>query len=588
MGLDAHRALAGRALAGLAALVVAGGLVAPSVARAQLRPEQVLLVYDARVSDSLEIAAYYAGSAKVPGASVTRAGTRPGVRVMNLAGSTSTALTGPDIDYGQFTSGLRNPIRSWLAANDPRNTIRCIVLTKGIPFRIYEMNYPGEVPSQAGARLNAGTYGSSSVDSELSLLRQDLGGMTNTTGGTFSTGGILNPYWLQTQPINAWPSVYIGQPKAFVSTANNAGLGLGGVWSAPVSAPGAAANPNQLTPGDIYIVCRLDGTTLAQVQASLDRAVSGVSPSGFGAAIPVNVDAVSVVLDESDSNGFVDVSFNNEIDNQSVTYGLPGVNLKGGDDYEQTRYLMTGINPPSNLPPSDGNPGAPDARFASANVFSDASSGATNFFVGPRVTYGGTVPGQVISGSVLLLATYGANHNGTPGNAATTYPSSFNYHPAAVFNTIESFNGRQLNGVPVAQPNQSQFFQGQIADFIAAGGTFGVANVWEPFAFSVADNYMIARNFLQGHLSWGEAAYSSLQFLSWQQIVLGDPLARVVRSREDMNSDGRVNIDDLYLWTRGAIRTDINRDGVANTTDQLILEGAARSTRDTDMRGTQR
>jgi hypothetical protein len=578
----------------MAVVAAVGGVAAVGPrAEAQLRADQVLVVYDSRIPDSLQVAEYYAGSAAVPGGVGGRPGTRPGVRAVNLAGITPTPPVLPpgDITYTQFVNGLRDPLRTWLAANDPEDHLRCLVLTKGLPHRIWEQNYPGEVPSQAGARFVNGIYCSASVDSELTLLWQNLGGLTEITAGTRSTGLIINPYYRQTRPVDSWPTVHRRTAKVFSTPLNNAGLGPGAFWTALVTDPLLAPAPTQLTPGDMYLVCRLDADTVADVFAKLDRAVSGVGPEGFGRGVPVDVDNVAVLLDESGSNGVIDVvSGGPELDNQDITLITGTLAIRGGDDYEQTRYLMAGIHPPSNLPPSDANPPGPELRYLASNIRYDAASGSTNFLVGPRVSYPGTVPSQIVSTPAILVSGYGSNHSGLPTGAAMTWATSFHLHPAAVFNSLESFNGRQFGGVPPPTPTQGQLMQQQAASFIAAGGTLAVANVWEPFSTATADNLPIARAFLHGHLSWGEAAYSSMVGLSWQQIVLGDPLTRLVRSREDFDADGRITVEDLYAWSRAtpALRTDINRDGARNDLDRLILEGAVRASRDLDMRGRQR
>lgn len=67
--------------------------------------------------------------------------------------------------------------------------------------------------------------------------------------------------------------------------------------------------------------------------------------------------------------------------------------------------------------------------------------------------------------------------------------------------------------------------QGQLAEWIAIGGTFGIGNAYEPFTFSLAENDLYLQNFLFNNLSWAEAAWSSIPYMSWQQIVIGDPLA---------------------------------------------------------------
>ncbi|MFA6045711.1 MAG: hypothetical protein WC718_12075, partial [Phycisphaerales bacterium] len=63
--------------------------------------------------------------------------------------------------------------------------------------------------------------------------------------------------------------------------------------------------------------------------------------------------------------------------------------------------------------------------------------------------------------------------------------------------------------------------------------------------------------------------------LSWQQMVVEDPLARAFRSSEDINRDTRVTVDDLYTWE--AAPTDVNGDGSINATDRQFVVDALRS-----------
>ena len=117
--------------------------------------------------------------------------------------------------------------------------------------------------------------------------------------------------------------------------------------------------------------------------------------------------------------------------------------------------------------------------------------------------------------------------------------------------------------------------QQQASAFIAAGGTFAVGNVWEPLADSVPDNRLIVKNFLLGNLSFAEAAWSSIPGLSWMQMAVGDPLARVQRSSEDTDANGQVTIDDVYAWERTP--TDVNRNGVTDSTDRAIVVATIRA-----------
>ena len=556
------------------ALATAGwvvGLCAPA-ASAQLQAQNVLVVYDSRIADSIAVAEYYAGSAAVSGGAGNLAGTRPGVRVFDLQTAGTTAFTATTIERAPFNAQLRNPLRTWLAANDSAGRIRVITLTKGLPHRVENVGNVGvgDNPGQFGAVYNAGNINCASVDSELSLLWQNLD--TSETGGggdSKADGWILNPYWKQSLPITSWRTVNRAVTKILTVPISAFALGTGEAWGANVAnarLPGAAT---QLTPGDIYLVCRIDGNTVAQVRQMLDRAANAAA--GPRAGVSVNINTAGFVLDESASNGIADPSPNNgEYDN----YGYDII--WNGDDYEQARALLT-----------------IDNRFLAANVKYDSLSNAANFIVGSLVSFAGQ--GRIIETPaaplpLLLLSSYGANHAGpAPGEGIagspicrTSYASSFTYAPGAVFNTMESYNGRGFGGIGTGGVAQQQ-----LSDFLAAGGTFGIGNVYEPSTLTVGDSALIVRNFHLGNLTWAEAAYTALPVLSFQQIVVGDPLARFARSTEDRDGDAMLTVNDLYLWN--ASPADINRSGGAgDETDRRFVQDAVRADRGVDMRGTQR
>ncbi len=522
----------------LFALISFGACV--SCARADLKESQVLVVYDSRIPDSKAVAEYYAGSSKVPGGTGGLPGARPGVRVVDLftlsGGGVFPVAT--DITYANFVAKLRNPLRLHLSTNSLSRTIRCLVLTKGLPHRILDFDVPGagDQPGQAAAEMNAGDVTYSSVDSELTLLNQTLEtGENGGLGDSKSDGGILNPFARTTQPISGYGTMNIQSGKNYLAVG-----GFGGILWRTLTV-GASA----LTAGDIYLVCRLDGPTLPQVFASIDRAQN----------ITLDLETATIILDESGSDG---LQFTSDADSEIDNDG-PVSFTNGGDDYEQTRDLLTG-----------------DGRFAAANIRYNAAAGASQFFVGPLVNYGG---GIVVNNPIMLLATYGNNHNGSPGTAGTTYPTSYIYAPGAIFNTIESYNGRAFGGLGVGPTPQAQ-----LSDFIASGGTFGIGNVWEPFSFTVADNLQITRNFLLGNMSWAEAAYTAIPLLSWQQVVIGDPLARVRRVKEDVNGDGANTIEDAYAWGPAPVKPDLNRSGVADGADLFLLVRSLRAGENGNMR----
>ncbi len=525
-------------------LLVACGVAAPALA--QLRESQVLVVYDSRIADSLALAEFYAGSAKVPGGAGSIAGVHPGVLALDIFTRPATSGGGQagvfpqqsDIDYATFKARFRDPLRAYLAQQNLSRRVRCILLTKGIPHRVLNIsNTPpladniGDNPAGINIAFNQGVIGNftyCSVDSELTLLQQSLdSGEAGAQADSRADGMISNPYWRSIATINAYSTRNILTSKLF----NLPGAGSNGLYWLNGNPTLATA----LTPGDIYLVCRIDGNTLADARGIVSRAQNVVFPM-----------ATARVLFDSDGSN-LDGS------------GNPP-QLDSGADYTLSRNFLLA-----------------DGRFPTPNIFSDSFGNFTGFVVGPNLTYPSATngPPEVLSQPLLLLASFGANHSGVSGNgsnANTTYATSFNYLPGAVFNTIESYNGRAFGGLP-GHPGVPQQ---QAADALAGanGCTFACCNAWEPLSFSVADNEQICRNFFLGNMTWAEAAYTSLPALSWQQMVIGDPLARPRRDREDIDATGKITIDDLYRWQQTPV--DLNNSGIADDTDFKLLEGTVR------------
>lgn len=515
----------------MAAVVLVAGLAGGACA--QLQQSQVLVVYDSTSADSLAVAEYYAGSAKVAGGVGGLVGARPGVGVVDLAGLTATRVLTPDVTWGQFVAGVRNPLRAWLNSNDRRGRVRCIVLTKGLAHRILDTDNPnvGEDFSGPGpgvvTELSAGDSTYSSVDSELTLLQQNVEAGENGGGGdSLSDGMIINPYFGSSVPFGAFSTASRKVARAFVNPVSGFPRGL--LWQS-----------SALTAGDMYLVTRLDGASVQAVRGLIDRAQVGI----------VDTSSAVFVLDESRSNGVADGGPNNELDNQD--FATSPTPLWRNDDYESARDALVA-----------------DGRFAPVGVRYDSGPFPSNYFFGPRVDPGVVLPR--ISVPITVLASEGANSDGTPGGLARAQlPDSFLWGPMGFYSTIESFNGRDFGGKGVL------FSHSQVAGAVGAGCTFAVGNCWEPFAPTIAHNEVFIRRFYLGSMSFAEAAWASVPALSWQQVVVGDPLARVVRSGESVDAgDAGVNIDDMYQWEWQPV--DINRDGQANGTDRRLIESSMR------------
>jgi uncharacterized protein (TIGR03790 family) len=136
------------------------------------------------------------------------------------------------------------------------------------------------------------------------------------------------------------------------------------------------------------------------------------------------------------------------------------------------------------------------------------------------------LPGGFVN-SLIGYAGWGVNHSGgsyANGNQYILMDLGWNYLPGACFMSYESFNGTEFDDSDGIQRRG----QGQICDFFRMGGSAAIGNVWEPFTIGVGDERWVFDRYIHHGDRWIEAAYKGLRLLSWQEVVVGDPLCRVV------------------------------------------------------------
>ncbi len=466
--------------------------IAARGARADITPAQVLVVYNSANADSTAVANAYLDA-------------HPGIPAQNVVALNSAIISNPDITYAQYVTLIRDPIRAHLIAAGPPEPsgIIAIVLMRPFAHRIVDTDLPaaGDSPNNAAAEVSTGDATFVSVDAELVLLWQNLdAGENGNTMDSFSDNVIDNPYHLAVTDIHTVSRANIQLAKTF-SNAGNAAWVLAGVGA------------NRLTPGDMYLVTRIDANTTEDAIDLVYRSLD----------LYVNRALAKVVLDEWNLNGPPADCTNDFDDDGLFTSGDP---FNAGNDYEEARTILQNNN--------------------WIVVYDDT----TNFITGDEEP-----------APIAAYSSYGENHGlfgcgeSPPGNGV--YAETFNWAPGAIFNSYESYNGRGLN------THTTLFNQEQVDDFISAGGTFGIGHVWEPFTFSVADNEYLFVNMLVRGFTWAEAAYSAIPVLSWQHVVLGDPLATL-----DIINDPALPVGDL------------DGDGSANGLDipwfvNLLLDGPA-------------
>ncbi len=188
------------------------------------------------------------------------------------------------------------------------------------------------------------------------------------------------------------------------------------------------------------------------------------------------------------------------------------------------------------------------------------------------LTFVSSAPGPVIG-----YDSHGDHQASAPNNYITD-GIDFTLADGAVFTSLESYNAYSFTPGGYTGP------QGQVAQWLAIGGTAGVGNVAEPTASwkTVNNENILFANLLDGQ-TFAEAAWSANYQTSWVNTVIGDPLMTwQLLIYGDVNTDGHVDISDLSImgahWSQhpaaggfGWGVGDLNSDGVVDISDLSLL-----------------
>ncbi|MBL8744882.1 MAG: hypothetical protein JNK58_00845 [Phycisphaerae bacterium] len=475
-----------------------------------LQPSNVLLVYNSRNAESLAVRDAYVTS-------------RPGVLQFDL---NDASMPAGSVTRAEYLARLRGPIRDFIngvgGGTDRSAQVMAIVTTRGLPARI--------LSSAGGADEFLLNSRWSSVESELCLLQQDLEASGTAYLPNRFSGMVYNPYWRSTgAAIESYSRVGVKTPRAFE-----------GVLIPP--GPEQVWRVTGLTPGGMYLVCRLDSAATPGGRSAVQNVQSLIARSRD---LVVDRCGVQALFDEygAPPNGF-------DLDDGEVPPLFPD-----RADFENASAFMNGF----------GIPTTHDHGF--------------NFVTGAELADA--------SRPLVALGTYGENHsyNGwgenPPGDGA--YVSSYNFHPAAVFIAYESWSGTSIYTGGAGRGGQQQCL-----DFIARGGSFTIGSVMEPYAFTLADMEDLMPSLLRDSLTFAEAAYIALPVLSWQFVPVGDPLARVtvvgpgpatriqpIGCPGDADRSGAVtfaDITEVLAWygsecSGGSSRGDADGNGAVNFAD---------------------
>ena len=512
----------------------------------------------------------------------------------------------------QYDMLIAGPVRDYLSdpAYPERLTqIKVIITTGGMPYRIEDTTYSGVIGPAGSNPWDVSNHTPSidaaSVESELSCLWY---------GDSDDYG--VEPFGRQNRTVNPYQGYRHSSLAQFAREAPGskimqwrtvyndlaAGPIMEGELYPPFPPPPGTAN-RSFNGGDIYLTCRLDGpkvqgdSAIFSVRAMLERAKRASSPD-FG----VNAQQAVAVFDDSPAKIYdhnrvfnLDSSVNYWIYDPCVAQPPDASTILLHDDYLEGFVAMTG----ESVEYGEVNFGTMDLA-GGAGVMLDRRLD-TRTSQSDLDDYAGSQTGRDELQGLIVLATYGVHDfagnpsdyllHGGPGGGAL-----FDVLNGAVFASIESFSNLTMFSDPSTG-------QGKLVDFIAIGGAGGIGHAFEPLRDALVDTEFLAFNLLadaggdgQADLTFVEAAFTAIPYLSWSETVIGDPLMQVqfgpggaawTQVPGDTDNDGVVNIRDarkLRNAMGGSLSSpdaaafdryndlcDLDQDGVVNIRDAWIL-----------------
>jgi len=456
-----------------------------------IQPESVLVIYNSEEADSLAVHDYYVAA-------------RPGVRSFDLNDGTLSAGT---ISYANFISKIRNPIRTYLNGNSLEETVEVLVLTKGLPHRVQDLDPSapnlGDSPNAAEAAYEEGDLTYASVDSELTLLQFDLeAGEAGGSMDSVADRAVYNPYFRETTAFSSFDRNRIADPdRDFFQNETVYGWWRGYTMRRRVI---FLQKEEPFDAGHLYLTSRLDADTVEDVKSMIDRAAS--------IFIRRQTDAL---LFDADARGTPFQVYEEPISGAAI------------NDYAEATARFTAS--------------WDRLRFDETGAFLVGATDTVSF--SPLIE---------TTGPVAHLNSYGVNHS---GGGERNYLASYagQLVPGASFSAYESYGASGLGDV------SPPINQAQVTEWIAAGGTFATGPVWEPFTFGISKSDPFLKAFFDEGLTFVEAAWSSIPQLSWQSVVIGDPLATATI----------IDAEPYFQWSLGTMGTTPTVDETASESEDF-------------------
>ncbi|MCB9849800.1 MAG: hypothetical protein H6817_03765 [Phycisphaerales bacterium] len=501
----------------------------------------------------------------------------------------------------QFENLIAAPTRAHLINEGLSDLVYVIITTAGMPYRIEDTD------STLGAVIQpAGSYGqlvvnkrnvvdAASVESELAVLFQIDPALPAGTRLPIDNR-LVNPYHGYVSSIKRW-----AEDRSVLSRRNGFAwqtmwhVGLSPLIEGDYSTAGWSAKNRRMSPADIYLVARLDGPReqgklpIFAVRDMLQRAarVSDTTRADFVGYDParavVAIDhsplppAPAVFSSSAIYNFPMQVAYMT-YDDHPVPPGAEEISgLNAANHYFVLFDWLTGF------PATVGGTGS--------RTIVDSLGGVALWDDSASILNSSFIP---LNDGIIGLMTYGRNGgDGRPPTYLLTGGQNggplFRCAPGAVFTSLESFNA-------VTMFDDASSNQAKIVEFIRMGGTAAVGHSFEPELSAEINVEFLYSNLLRdadhdgaADMTVAEAAFTAMPYLSWTEVLIGDPLMRlqvgpgaIVDTNTypgDTDGNHAVNYADLVfvLTHYGSVigdgaysmAADLTEDGVIDDDDLL-------------------
>ncbi|MGD9109787.1 MAG: hypothetical protein PVG93_02495 [Phycisphaerales bacterium] len=535
----------------------------------------------------------------------------PELQVLYLSGLTdcsgpSSTAADEIITRDQYDELIAEPVRDYLIDNGLVNKIKVIATTAGLPYRIEDMySYFANVVRPGGSTPYLFDYiayvSAASVESELAVLFQTEPSIpipsllfpfdraVNAYQGYRNSGinlferdilnNIENLHWQHPRVL------YIGHQPPFVEGEELTQEGI---------------RDRDFSAGDMYLTCRLDGpkeqgqSAVFSVHKMLERSKRasstqyGINPSE---AVAIFDDAPGVSNINSNRIYNLNVAVDYIIWQQGTQQPPNTGYAETRDDYNSGFKQATG----QTVVADQLNVGQMNAGYDLTVICDKRPNHRTN--------QDDLDPNRLCS----VIASYGTNGDESSASdyMKTEGPNDgplFNLAYGAVMASVESLSAVTMFSDVTTSPAA----QGKIVDFLEIGGCGAIGHSFEPYSDASIDTEFLVYNMLAdfdedgfADVTFVEAAFTAIPYLSWSEVTIGDPLMRIAYGPggsadelldADFNNDGTIDIADLIVFAEaylGCLHSaddtlfdryndvcDLDHDGTVNIKDFACFASA--------------